>query len=183
MTNLKIAVLGPSISGKSGISNILAGLNESLTSQYNETKGVRILEFDKVVSTGLKDNTTVVSIELWDFSGASDSAPNLFALIPNLNGILFVYPHPSSTNSLQTNTDYWTRHNLNVKCNAIVFANCITSSSKESIKVKFSSSVLANAPIVNTSLEAPNSITSEFDKFIGKSYRMFIEARNKEETV
>jgi Rab-like protein 5 len=62
---LKIAVVGPKASGKSQISNFLAGQAESPVSErYEPTVGVRIVE------TELSGNNNQhLQVELWDASG------------------------------------------------------------------------------------------------------------------
>lgn len=62
---LKIAIVGPKASGKSQISNFLAGQAESPASdRYDPTVGVRILETEKSENNGQH-----LQIELWDASG------------------------------------------------------------------------------------------------------------------
>ncbi len=64
-STLKICVVGPKGTGKTTISNFLAGQSERLDAGAGNspTVGVRILEFEAPVS---QDK---VNIELWDASG------------------------------------------------------------------------------------------------------------------
>jgi GTPase SAR1 family protein len=57
---MKIYVLGTKQSGKSYLSNYLAGIDAG--PEYNPTEGVRILELKRNIRGTLKD------IELWDYS-------------------------------------------------------------------------------------------------------------------
>jgi GTPase SAR1 family protein len=62
---MKIVVVGPTGSGKTTISNFLAGSKDSLVSEkYSPTIGVRILELE-VKNEGSND----INVELWDASG------------------------------------------------------------------------------------------------------------------
>ena len=71
---LKIIVVGPSKSGKTFFSNLLAEvrvaertLGAADEDAYSATAGVRILEFERSVNTG--NGMQSVSIQLWDSSG------------------------------------------------------------------------------------------------------------------
>jgi Rab-like protein 5 len=62
-TTLTIFVLGPSKTGKSSISNLLADLLESLDStEYQPTQGVRILEFQRKLKVQKFKDVTVDGI-------------------------------------------------------------------------------------------------------------------------
>ena len=63
---MKIIVAGPQGTGKTLISNFLAGQSDKLVGEtYSPTAGVRILEF----SSKVKGVNEPVNIELWDSSG------------------------------------------------------------------------------------------------------------------
>lgn len=63
---LKIVVAGPKGSGKTLISNCIAGQSDKLTTEtYNPTAGVRILEHELQLN-GVHE---VIQVELWDASG------------------------------------------------------------------------------------------------------------------
>ena len=63
---LKFIVAGPKGSGKTLISNVIAGQSEKLTTDsYNPTAGVRILEHEMRLG-GINEE---INIEIWDASG------------------------------------------------------------------------------------------------------------------
>jgi GTPase SAR1 family protein len=63
---LKIVVAGPKGSGKTLISNCIAGQSDKLTADaYNPTAGVRILEHEFRLS-GINED---INVEIWDASG------------------------------------------------------------------------------------------------------------------
>jgi GTPase SAR1 family protein len=63
---LKVVVAGPKGSGKTMISNYIAGHGDKLFSEnYNPTVGVRIVEHE-VRLTGIQEP---FNVELWDASG------------------------------------------------------------------------------------------------------------------
>ncbi|RNF27130.1 Rab family, other [Trypanosoma conorhini] len=93
---VKVLVLGPSKSGKSTITNFLAGVRDTPTKEYYETKPLRILE----VEIGL-DNLKVGSrhvagpkravVQLWDLSGSSKHQAGWPAVAANADGIIYVF--------------------------------------------------------------------------------------------
>lgn len=79
-TELKIVIVGPKATGKSLISNYLAGSTQSLIqdkTKYDPTYGVRILEIN--------------DITLWDCSGDSTFENCLKAIMSNADGVILVY--------------------------------------------------------------------------------------------
>ena len=63
---LKFVVAGPKGSGKTLISNCIAGQSDKLTTEsYNPTVGVRILETELRLN-GFHDD---INVEIWDASG------------------------------------------------------------------------------------------------------------------
>ena len=67
---IKVLVIGPKGSGKSTISNFLAGRKHVLTENYRPTNGVRILEFEKDAPKNPNiPGDGKITIELWDVSG------------------------------------------------------------------------------------------------------------------
>lgn len=85
MIKPKILVVGPKESGKTNITDLLAGFLEKPSEEYDPTVGVRIREIlvnQSVQRRGLGDK---ILIELWDVSG--DPA------FVSLSSILFLFIH------------------------------------------------------------------------------------------
>ena len=67
--SIKLLVIGPSMSGKSTISNYVSEHSDQLQ-EYRPTAGVRILEFEKEAPKHPKHPIQEkVMVELWDVSG------------------------------------------------------------------------------------------------------------------
>ena len=101
---VKILVIGPTKSGKSTITNILAELAEGPTEQYRPTVGCRIVEFERdpppaVASFGK------FTLELWDVSGDFKYEKCWAPIQKDAEGIIFVYD-PASPNYEDTLTQY-----------------------------------------------------------------------------
>eukprot|EP00916_Digyalum_oweni_P004496 GHVL01007960.1.p1 GENE.GHVL01007960.1~~GHVL01007960.1.p1 ORF type:complete len:163 (+),score=32.82 GHVL01007960.1:15-503(+) len=77
---LKIIVIGPPASGKTTISNVLAGLNDN--GPISTTKGCRILEFEII-----SENENIF-IELWDIGNVE----NIFEICRyRADGIILIF--------------------------------------------------------------------------------------------
>uniref|UniRef100_A0A0G4FMQ8 Rab-like protein 5 n=1 Tax=Chromera velia CCMP2878 TaxID=1169474 RepID=A0A0G4FMQ8_9ALVE len=63
--SVKVLVVGPSQSGKSFLSNVLADVSDKPSEVYRKTEGCRILEFERELPTS-KQN---FAVELWDVGG------------------------------------------------------------------------------------------------------------------
>ena len=85
MTKFKIVVAGPKATGKTIISNHLAGVSSNsnseqllVTNKYDPTAGVRILEIELKLS-GLTYSEDC-SIEIWDSSGDTKYFNSIFII-------------------------------------------------------------------------------------------------------
>ncbi|KAG8226072.1 hypothetical protein J437_LFUL006379 [Ladona fulva] len=90
MFRIKIAILGPSRSGKTCISNFLANEVEQFGGEYRQTKGVRVLEFESpyVNIDGKNINS---EIEMWDCSGGMKFKQFWPVFLYKADGYIFVY--------------------------------------------------------------------------------------------
>ncbi|GAB6028731.1 Intraflagellar transport protein 22 [Chamberlinius hualienensis] len=82
MNKIKIIVIGPTESGKTVLSNIIADATESSNKVYDPTQGVRILEFE---------GEPKIDIELWDTSGDNKFGECWPAIAKDNHGVIFVY--------------------------------------------------------------------------------------------
>lgn len=83
---MKVVVAGPKGSGKSLISNFIAGQTEKISSEnYSPTSGVRILEFESKVSH------ESVNIELWDASGDHSYESCWRTIMADVDAVLLIY--------------------------------------------------------------------------------------------
>ncbi len=96
----KIVICGPKGSGKSMISNFLAGHAEALPTpdlgKYSPTEGVRIMEFES-------DSGTV---ELWDASGDHKYENCWGAIMNEADGVLLIY-NPDAAGQDQQLADWY----------------------------------------------------------------------------
>eukprot|EP01032_Pedospumella_encystans_P034245 gene34245-38709_t len=85
---LKFIVAGPKGSGKTLISNVIAGQSEKLTTDtYNPTAGVRILEHEMRLG-GINEE---INIEIWDASGDQKYEAGWRAVMAYTDGVILVY--------------------------------------------------------------------------------------------
>ncbi|KEG10894.1 Rab family, other [Trypanosoma grayi] len=93
---VKILVLGPTKSGKSTITNFLAGARDTPTKEYHETRPLRILE----VEIGLENlriggryaaGPKKAIVQLWDLGGSSKNQAGWAAVAANADGIIYVF--------------------------------------------------------------------------------------------
>lgn len=87
---IKIVVVGAQESGKSCLSNFMAGARDLVGLPYAPTAALRILEFDRKVSAGSSLYEENVSIELWDTSGDTQYQTTWPAIGQDMNGVILV---------------------------------------------------------------------------------------------
>ena len=87
--HLKIVTAGPRATGKTTISNFIAGHVDRLDppETYSPTFGVRILEFQPTVS-GVNEE---INVEIWDMSGDQIYESCWKAVIQDADGVILVY--------------------------------------------------------------------------------------------
>lgn len=89
VARLKCVVAGPKCTGKTLISNFLAGNGDGQLSsdRYDPTAGCRILEFE----TSMRGPAETVSIELWDASGDHLYESCWRGIMADSDGVILVY--------------------------------------------------------------------------------------------
>jgi len=102
LITLKIAIVGPKQSGKTFISNHLAGNGlDGGDDKYDPTAALRVLEFEKEIVARSKDGKqsmeTKVLVELWDCSGDSKYEACWPAICKELTGVCIVFNPTSKT--------------------------------------------------------------------------------------
>uniref|UniRef100_A0A183BYN9 Intraflagellar transport protein 22 homolog n=1 Tax=Globodera pallida TaxID=36090 RepID=A0A183BYN9_GLOPA len=98
--NVKILVLGPSMSGKTSIANYLADSQDAVSKDYRPTQGVRIVEFESN-QLELEGDRVNAEVELWDCGGDRNFESCWPAIRHRCNGIIFVCnPELSTGNDL-----------------------------------------------------------------------------------
>ncbi|ORX59080.1 hypothetical protein BCR36DRAFT_342802 [Piromyces finnis] len=176
--NIKIFVIGPPNSGKTAISNYLADLNKSLSSDYSPTQGVRILELDQIIKTtskhSKKQQQTNVSIELWDCSGEDRYKtiwPNLSSIA---NGLILVYDQENRLT--ERDIDEWLGYfSLNEK-QCMIYVYC-----KDNVKKgKINNRIPTHSVSVN---EDPDNIKKTFDRFLTQVYIEMQEQLENEQRI
>ena len=86
----KVLVVGPKRSGKTRISDFLAGHAEAPNFEsYKPTRGTRILEFEQMVQAGKR--SVQASVELWDCSGDRQYEGCWPAILREAQGVVLVY--------------------------------------------------------------------------------------------
>ena len=86
---LKCVVAGPKCTGKTLISNFIAGNGDGqlASDRYDPTAGVRILEFE----VNLRGPSETVAIELWDASGDHLYEGCWRGIMADSDGVILVY--------------------------------------------------------------------------------------------
>nr|CCC96163.1 unnamed protein product [Trypanosoma congolense IL3000] len=93
---VKILVLGPSKSGKSTITNFLAGTRDTPTKGYHETHPLRILEVEIALDDSRRPGRQATGVrkavvQLWDVGGNTKHQAGWPAVAVNADGIIYVY--------------------------------------------------------------------------------------------
>jgi len=100
---LKFIVAGPKGSGKTMISNCIAGQSDKLTTEnYQPTAGVRILEHELRLS-GISEE---INVEIWDASGDHKYEGGWRAVMAYTDGVILAY-NPDAPGQDQQLTDWF----------------------------------------------------------------------------
>ncbi len=124
MSSLKIIVAGPQGTGKTVISNFLAGQSDSLeVNGLEATEGVRILEVEKNLPGS--SNSSIVGVELWDASGDHKYESCWRAVMSEANGVILVYnpDAPSQDQQLHDWFDFFVKKNGLSDQQCLIFAH------------------------------------------------------------
>ena len=87
--DLKIIVIGPSLSGKTELVDLISGARETFSGQTSPTIGLRIQEFQSTVN--VSELQRVVTVFLWDTSGNEKYSSCWPAIAKDADGALLVY--------------------------------------------------------------------------------------------
>ncbi|KAL7748968.1 hypothetical protein RI367_005616 [Sorochytrium milnesiophthora] len=182
---LKVFVAGPQCVGKSVISNLLAGVEQSNISIYKPTKGVRILEFDRTLSSpklssGFRAKSLPVNVELWDCSGDSNLESCWDAVGRDCNGVLLVV-NPDAPGQEKELEQWTTRFGSLKEQQYYVFAQKQSNPSQSRQRLRLGRP-LARTPVVFTSIENESEvIRKEFDTFLVNVANAMLENRERDE--
>uniref|UniRef100_UPI0010A94E28 Rab-like 5 n=1 Tax=Trypanosoma brucei equiperdum TaxID=630700 RepID=UPI0010A94E28 len=93
---VKILVLGPSKSGKSTVTNFLAGTRDTPTKEYHETNPLRVLEVEIALDDTRRSGRQAAGlkkavVQLWDVGGSSKHQAGWPAIASNADGIIYVF--------------------------------------------------------------------------------------------
>lgn len=93
---VKILVLGPNKSGKSTVTNFLAGARDTPTREYYETKPLRVLEAEVGLEKLVVGGRPVAGprravVQLWDLGGSSRHQAGWPAVAADADGIIYVF--------------------------------------------------------------------------------------------
>jgi len=182
-TEVKVLMVGPKGSGKSALANYIADAvqnSETPSQAFPETKGVRIVEFDRKVRG--KKGTENVSVELWDVSGNRELYEGTWpAIMHGAVGVVYVYD--ATKVGEEKDLDQWHRsfgQSLGVKDSQIL----VMAHKKADVKTHKGSlpKSLSHVQTVSTTLEDSQSIIKEhFDRFLVQVAHAARENKIKEE--
>ena len=162
---LKILLVGPTRSGKTAISNMLAEYQDNLLLSYRPTVGCRIHEFEKEIKAKQGAGTKVM-VELWDVSGDPKYEKCWPAIQQNVNGIIFVYD--SSTSTPDTEMDYWVREfPKKIKLDAKF---CMAFANKQNPESKVTAAPMKGVSNIECSQDSAQTIHVSFDKYFQTLY-------------
>jgi intraflagellar transport protein 22 len=120
MSSLKVVVAGPKGTGKTVVSNFLAGQSDSLdVEKYDETAGARILELEQQMSYGN------VKIELWDSSGDHQYESCWRGIMSEADGVVLIYnpDAPGQDQQIHDWFDFFVRKNGLSDQQCMIFAH------------------------------------------------------------
>eukprot|EP00602_Paraphysomonas_sp_CaronLab_P004134 CAMPEP_0185024852 /NCGR_PEP_ID=MMETSP1103-20130426/8039_1 /TAXON_ID=36769 /ORGANISM="Paraphysomonas bandaiensis, Strain Caron Lab Isolate" /LENGTH=172 /DNA_ID=CAMNT_0027557923 /DNA_START=111 /DNA_END=629 /DNA_ORIENTATION=- len=167
--HLKICVVGPKQTGKTAISNFLAGQTSGIVEgkQYDPTAGVRILEYE----ANIPGSSGPVNVELWDASGDHSYEGCWRAIMNEADGVLLVYnpDAPAQDQQIGDWFEFFVRKNNLREDQCMVFAHRMHGGGNE----KFRPPPLFSK--VNSSLTTPqtaNDMKGMFDNFVNELYAM-----------
>jgi Rab family, other len=168
---MKVAVVGPSKSGKTCIANFLSGTRDTPTVEYKETSPLRILEtVVEGVRTGGKRNVgrgTRITVELWDVGGSSKFQACWPACYQNVDALIFVM-NPEVRNQ-EKELELWFKSFAQpakiAEKHCLVF--CHHSSPPENAVIPQMPPILKNIRVLETSLDFQSDNFKEaFDKLV-----------------
>eukprot|EP00744_Colponema_vietnamica_P010565 GILI01014920.1.p2 GENE.GILI01014920.1~~GILI01014920.1.p2 ORF type:complete len:203 (-),score=50.03 GILI01014920.1:1161-1727(-) len=183
MSKLKLLVIGPCRSGKTTLSNLLAEFSETPSAEYQPTAGCRILEFDREVSrNSSRPLEGKIGVELWDVSGDQKYEKCWPAIMKSAQAVVLVY-NPGNPQQ-EAEIEQWYQmfpRSLNIpNGNVIVFAHYPNPGSTRLGKAR-APRVLQTLNYVETSMENPDAIRSDFIRFLGQVMSAQLERQEKEE--
>lgn len=178
---LKILIIGPSNSGKTCVSNYLAGRANPIQKTYIPTQGVRCLEFEKTVYHSRHPTGEIWTCQIWDMAGDSKFESCWPAIQNYTNGVIICY----NGDIKQNDEEFlgWIKcfpHKMNIApCYCIGFAHHPSGNSdfeqRESTKFGLS--------IYHSSIEnGLNTIVPAFDKLtMGLVEKFYSDMEDSEE--
>ncbi|KAI8820130.1 uncharacterized protein EV422DRAFT_568085 [Fimicolochytrium jonesii] len=168
--NVRIFIVGPSGTGKTTLSNVLADLTASLPTAphaggvYRATQGVRILEFDRRIPPLPNSGSTRpmdVACEVWDCSGSPRFTASWPALTPSAHAVIFV----ASGETRERDLEAWHSQFPHLPPSSMVLFSPYASKSKPFKPT--SNSPLHALPVVTASWESdPEVVRQEFDRVL-----------------
>lgn len=172
MATLKVALIGPRMSGKTRIANETAGIKIG-ENQTEPTEGVRILPITKVINAKSPDGgerQVKANIEIWDCSGDSKYENCWPAIMKDLNGIVVIFDPTSKTQA--NDVRIWCERfclcaNLK-EGQAIIFAHGNLTAQHKPLVVKAGKRTVS-MPIVNVNLLNPDGEEADDDQDITTS--------------
>jgi len=185
MTEVKVLMVGPRQAGKSAIANFLADAVQNAerpaAAPTLSTKGVRILEFDRQISTS-KSGKSNVSVELWDVSGDRAFEGGWPAI---MHGARIVYVYDALSVGQDKDLEEWHRwfgQTIGLKDSQVLIMAHKKEDKKPPKSSTSKSSSLAGLRMVSTTLEENQSnIKDYFDRFLEQVAIAATQKRQNEE--
>ncbi|KAJ3075603.1 hypothetical protein HDU98_007585 [Podochytrium sp. JEL0797] len=180
---LTIFIVGPPKVGKTAIANYLADLTDSLNGDvYHPTQGVRILEFEKLLSQS-KGKDISIAVEAWDCSGDPSFMSVWPAVASSASAVVFVCT-PEKKQDKDLEAWYSMFSFLNPTTQMCIFYNKIGAQGANLVKIpkpKFGK-VLSKIPVYHTNFADENDTSrSDFETLLFTAYNAHHENREREE--
>ena len=160
---LKVMVVGPKSSGKTSISNFLAGQADTLLSPEGAaapTVGCRILEFE-IASAG---SGRAIPIELWDTGGDTEYEACWPAIRKDASALVLVY-NPEKQAHLEEIGIWYEEFSKELSDDQQIL---VFSHSASGAKGARPPPRIAELNVLNTDADSASAISSAFTKFMGK---------------
>ncbi|XP_044286151.1 intraflagellar transport protein 22 homolog [Varanus komodoensis] len=177
MLKLKVLFVGPREAGKSVLANFLSETTESIGS-YMPTHGVRILEYEKPLSSGAG-----CRFELWDCGGDKKFEACWPALMKDSHGVTIIFNPdlPSHLKEIEMWHSCFVQHQplLESQCLLIAHHKPGTAGDIENLDLP---SPLKRLQLIYSNLEEdPEDVRMEFMKYLKSLVNLVSENRDREE--
>ncbi|XP_062515422.1 intraflagellar transport protein 22 homolog [Corticium candelabrum] len=179
--SVKLLVVGPPEAGKTAVSNFLSDISESTSGTYRPTQGVRILEFP-VHSLRIGGRNVTAEVELWDCAGSPRFESCWPAFWKDTDGVVVVCDQQQGNYAKQIELWYsqFVQQQGLKDLQAMVIFNR-KDSSAGNLRLQLSSRLANVSQFVANLEEDPDSLRTEFNRFLCNVLGVVAEKRDQQE--